>query len=227
MATSFISDSIFAGLKVQFENAMIELVSKIADGEGLDKDELLAKYLVNVMPAPKEATKAKAPRKPRKAKVTVEPVDPEATQDPNVEEARPSEPAKCSCLTAKGKPCSLKPLFGTTMCRVHTKKAEAEGAATTGTATGPIKDPKPKKAKEPKAPKAPKKAKKAKGDEPVHTHELDDEVHEDCELCQTHGCPLAEDPEEEFETVKSPPRSLRERLSDAAVMEEMFPDDDE
>ena len=216
---SFISDSIFAGLKTQFENAMIELVANIADGEGLDKDELMAKYLVNLM-----APKTKAPKAPRKVKVTVKPVDLDETQDPNAEEASASEPVKCCCLTAKGKPCSLKPLDGTTMCRVHTKKAEATGEVTTGAATGTIKDPKPKKEKK-KAEAKPKKAKKEKREEPVHTHELDDETHDDCELCQSHGCPLAED-DEEYETVMSPPKTLHERLARAAMTEEFVKDDE-
>ena len=215
MATSFVSDAIFAGLKAQFENAMIELVSQIAEGEGLDRDELCAKYLVNVMPAPREAKgKAKMTSSTREAKVTV--TDTEAV---------------CSCTTAKGKPCSLKPLLGTTMCRIHTKKAEADGSVSTGVATGPIKDPKPstkKGASASAAAKKPRKAKKRNEEPPVHTHELDEEIHEDCELCQTHGCPLETvDEDEEFERVKSPPRSLRERLSRIAAAETYLDDDDD
>jgi hypothetical protein len=261
---SFVSDSIFAALKTQFEDAMRNLVSSIAEGEGLDAQELMAKYLVDVIPA----AKAKAPAKTRKAKVSVTPVDPDETQDPT------AAPAACSCLTAKGGPCKLKPLFGTAMCSIHTKKAEAAASAPAGAATGPIKRPKkkavatreepvadsdeeddaprpvPKKKRAPAkkssaaaeggaaagsddeaaAPSAPKKAakktKKVKSDAPVHTHELDDEVHDDCELCQTHGCPL-EDNEDEYETVMSPPRTLRERLMRAATTDEFVEDDEE
>lgn len=200
---SFVSDSIFASLKAQFEDAMRSLVQKIAEGEGLDEAELMSKYLVNVIPATKEA-KGKAPAKPRKeAKVTVT--------------ASTDSDAKCSCVTAKGKPCALKPLFGTTMCRIHTKKAEA-GGASSGPSTGPIKESKKPKEKA-------KKAKKVKTDAPVHTHELDDEDHDDCELCQSHGNPLHET-EDEFETVTSPRRTLRDRLMRVAEEEE-FLDDDE
>jgi hypothetical protein len=208
MASSFVSDAIFAGLKAQFENAMIELVSRIAEGEGLNTDELCAKYLVSVMPAPREAKGKAKMTMTREAKVTV--TDTEAV---------------CSCLTAKGKPCSLKPLIGTTMCRIHTKKAEADGTVATGSATGPIKDPKPKaKAVAKKS----KKAKKRSEEPPVHTHELDEEIHEDCELCQTHGCPLEPvEEDEEFERVKSPPRTLRERLSRIAAAEAYLDDDDD
>lgn len=192
---SFISDSIFAGLKTQFEDAMRTLVTRIAEGEGLDEAELMAKYLVNVIPMTKEA-KGKEPAK-RKAKVTITEI---------------GSAAKCCCTTAKGKPCALKPLDGSTMCRVHAKKADEPGPA-----------PKPKETK-PKTSK-PKKVKKVKTDAPVHTHELDEQEHEDCELCQTHGNPL-NDAQDEYETVQSPPRTLRERLMRAAEEEE-FVDDDE
>ena len=259
---SFVSDSIFAALKTQFEDAMRNLVSSIAEGEGLDVQQLMDKYLVDVIPEAK-AKKAKAPAKTRKAKVSVTPIDPDETQEPM--------PTACSCLTAKGGACKLKPLFGTAMCSIHTKKAEAAAGMPEGAATGPIKRPKkktaavieepvadseddaprpvaPKKKRAPAkkkaaatddgaaaghdddeaAPSAPKKAKKAKKvktDAPVHTHELDDEVHDDCELCQTHGCPL-EDNEDEYETVMSPPRTLRERLTRAAVISEFVEDDE-
>ena len=268
---SFVSDSIFAALKTQFEDAMRNLVSSIAEGEGLDAQQLMDKYLVNVIPATKEA-KGKASAKTRKAKVTVT-VDPDETQDPNM-------PTACSCLTAKGGSCKLKPLFGTAMCSIHTKKAEAERGMPEGSATGPIKKskskkkvaavtvvddleeggagpeepeetaaevtPAPKKKRAPAKKKvaaasvdeddddesapAPKKKraptkKKVATPAPVHTHELDDETHDDCELCQTHGCPL-EEGETEYETVMSPPRTLRERLTRAAAIMEFVEDDE-
>ena len=143
MATSFVSDTIFAGLKTQFEDAMRTLVRRIAEGEGLDLADLESKYLTGVMMAPK--TK---PKPSRAATVTV------------TDTAVP-----CSCKTAKGKPCSLKVLPGTTMCRVHTKKTETAEPARTGVATGPIKDKKPKTKKPKKRP------------EPMHTHDLDEEIH--------------------------------------------------
>jgi hypothetical protein len=70
----------------------------------------------------------------------------------------------------------------------------------------------------------PKKVKKT--EQPKHTHELDEETHEDCELCQTHGSAMADtDEEEEFETVLSPPRTLRERLS--RIVTEAYENDEE
>jgi len=77
---------------------------------------------------------------------------------------------------------------------------------------------------EPKKKRAPAK-KKMSAPAPVHTHELDGEPHDDCELCQTHGCPLDEG-ETEYETVMSPPRTLSERLTRAAMIDEFVEDDD-
>jgi hypothetical protein len=113
---------------------------------------------------------------------------------------------KCSATTAKGKPCAAKPLSGTCLCRVHTKKESSEA--------GPSTSPPP----------TPKKAKKEAAKPPMHTHTLDNTVHDDCELCQSHGNPLAET-EEEYETVSSPPRTLRERLMHLAA-ESDFEDED-
>jgi hypothetical protein len=197
MASTFITDAIFANLKKQMEDAMRTLVRRIAEGEGLDASELETKYLAV---ASTSVAEEKKPKKPRAAKVTVT-------------DAMPSASC-CKCTTAKGKPCSLKPLPGTSMCRLHTKKAETDGSVPpTGSATGPIKEKKKKKSRAESA--------------PMHTHDLDEQVHDDCELCQTHGNPLdtvAE--EEEFETVRSPPRSLRERLSRVATAEEFLDEED-
>jgi hypothetical protein len=111
---------------------------------------------------------------------------------------------KCSATTAKGKPCAAKPISGTCLCRVHTKKEEAG----------------------PSAPTAPKKTKKELVGPPVHTHVLDSVIHDDCELCQTHGNPLV-DEDDEFETVESPPRTLRDRLMKLAVESDFEDEDDE
>jgi len=167
---------------------IVAVLTRVADGENLDIDELVTKYLpVDVTPAKETKTKKK-----RAAKVSTNP-EPEPTT--------PVPTSKCTAVTAKGKPCSLKALAGGCMCRVHLKAAEKPAAPTPtprGPAAGPVK--KPKKVK--------------KTEQPKHTHELDEETHDDCELCQTHGSAMADtDDEEEFETVMSPPRTLRERLA--------------
>jgi hypothetical protein len=268
---SYMSETVFINLKAEMENAMRKLVTAIAEGEGLDTQQLMDKYLSD-LPAPKA-------KKTRKAKVTVV-EDPDATQDPN---APLVLTVACSCLTAKGKPCTLKPKPGMTMCGIHAKKAATDAIAAAADAVraeqkanadvdeaapsdeeAPAPKPKRKYTRKPKAPvpsdeeaaseaeEAPKPKRKyvrkpkpaaAEGEEaapkpkratkkkvvketPMHTHELDDEIHDDCELCQSHGCPLAEQ-EEEYEIVTSPPMTLRARLARASIVEEEFVEDDE
>lgn len=203
--------TVFAAL----EESMRNLVIRIAEGEGLDADELMHKYLgPDVKPAPV--------KKQRTASVTV------------------SEVSKCSAKTAKGKACSLKALDGMCFCRVHISKAAESDEPDEGSASvGPVKK-KPSRKDKGKAratededeagpSTAPPKKKKVRSAPPVHTHEIDDETHEDCELCHTHGGALNDAAETEFEMVVSPPRTLRERLAvvAAAMTEEEDYDDEE
>jgi hypothetical protein len=197
------------------------VLSRVAEGEGLDLETLVAKYLPEDV-APAKATKTKAaPKKKRAAKVSVNP-EPVASG---------SAPAKCTSTTAKGKQCTLKAVDGECMCRVHLKAAKKPAAPARvprGPATGPVKPPRDEDSDddEIKPVRKPKKVKKT--EQPKHTHELDEETHEDCELCQTHGSAMADtDEEEEFETVMSPPRTLRERLANIVKTQEYEDDDEE
>jgi hypothetical protein len=199
------------------------VLSRVAEGEGLELENLVAKYLpADVAPAKATKTKA-APKKKRAAKVSVNPEPEEASGS--------TTSSKCTSTTAKGKKCSLKAVDGECMCRVHLKAASKPAApprVPRGPATGPVKPPRDEDDSEDdeeiKPVRKPKKVKKT--EQPKHTHELDDETHEDCELCQTHGSAMADtDEEEEFETVMSPPRTLRERLS--RVVTEAYEDDEE
>jgi hypothetical protein len=88
---------------------------------------------------------------------------------------------KCQALTAKKGQCSFSALKGECFCKRHLKQQNE-----------PKQDV-------PKAVKPP--AKKALKVDPVHTHAADEEKHEDCDLCQTHGNVLEEEPEVEFEEV--------------------------
>ena len=193
------------------------VLSRVADGEGLELEYLVQKYLPeDVVPAKPVATKA-APKKKRAAKVSVNPEPNEASGSGS------TKPTKCTSTTAKGKKCSLNAVEGECMCRVHLKSASKPAAPARvprGPATGPIK---PSGDDEPK--KKPKKVKKT--EQPKHSHALDEETHEDCELCQSHGSAMADtDDEEEFETVMSPPRTLRDRLA-AIVTTQEYEDDEE
>lgn len=196
------------------------VLSRVAEGEGLELENLVSKYLpVDVVPAKTISTKA--PKKKRTASVSINP-EPTATV----------KTTKCTSTTAKGKPCSLNAVEGECMCRVHLKSASKPAAPARvprGPATGPVKKPTggddSDSEEEIKPVRKPKKVKKT--EQPKHSHELDEETHEDCELCQTHGSAMADtDEEEEFETVMSPPRTLRERLA-RVVRTEEYEDDDE
>jgi hypothetical protein len=198
------------------------VLSRVAEGEGLELETLVQKYLPEDV-APAKAAKTKAAPKKRAAKVSVNPEPTEASGS--------TTSNKCTSTTAKGKKCSLKAVDGECMCRVHLKAASKPAApprVPRGPATGPVKPPRDDASdsedEEIKPVRKPKKVKKT--EQPKHTHELDEETHEDCELCQTHGSAMADtDEEEEFETVMSPPRTLRERLS--RIVTEAYEDDEE
>jgi hypothetical protein len=197
---------------------IVAVLTRVADGENLNVDDLVSKYLpVDVVPA--KATKA-TPKK-RAAKVSVNP-----------EPAAERKTTKCTSTTAKGKPCTLNAAEGECMCRVHLKSAKKPAApprVPRGPATGPVKPPRDgddSDEEEIKPVRKPKKVKKT--EQPKHSHELDEETHEDCELCQTHGSAMADtDDEEEFETVLSPPRTLRERLANIVRTQEYEDEEDE
>jgi len=201
---------------------IVAVLTRVADGENLNVDDLVTKYLpADVTPA--KATKA-APKK-RAAKVSVNP-EPAA-------ETTVTKTTKCTSTTAKGKQCTLKAVDGECMCRVHLKAAKKPAApprVPRGPATGPVKPPRDEDSEdedeEIKPVRKPKKVKKT--EQPKHSHELDEETHEDCELCQSHGSAMADtDDEEEFETVLSPPRTLRERLANIVRTQEYEDDEEE
>ena len=205
------------------------VLSRVAEGEGLELENLVAKYLPTDV-APAKATKTKAaPNKKRAAKVSVNPEPNEASGS-----GSGSGSTKCTSTTAKGKQCTLKAVDGECMCRVHLKAAKKPAAPARvprGPATGPVKPPRDDDdsdddSEEIKPVRKPKKVKKT--EQPKHTHDLDEETHEDCELCQTHGSAMADtDEDEEFETVFSPPRTLRERLATVVKTLEYEDDDEE
>ena len=198
------------------------VLGRVADGEGLELEYLVQKYLPeDVVPAKPTATKA-APKKKRVAKVSVNPEPNEASGSGSGS----TKPTKCTSTTAKGKKCSLNAVEGECMCRVHLKSASKPAAPARvprGPATGPIK---PSSGADDEPVKKPKKVKKT--EQPKHSHALDEETHEDCELCQSHGSAMADtDDEEEFETVMSPPRTLRDRLAKIVNTQEYEDDEEE
>lgn len=102
----------------------------------------------------------------------------------------------CTAQTSKKEPCKFSALKGEVFCKRHLKASLGEGAPTA---------PKPKKPA-------------TKPAEVVHNHALDAEIHEDCDLCQSHGNPLATK-EQDFEVIApKPQQTVAERL--AALMAE-------
>ena len=181
---------------------MTSMLSRVAEGEGLNLDYLVSTYFPSDLP-PTPAKEVKEPPKKRAAKVVT-------TEEPK------TKTTKCTAVTAKGKPRSLNAVSGGCMCRVHLKSEGKEKKP------APVKKPTPAPAEKKKP------AKKKKTEEPKHTHELDTKEHDDCELCQSHGTPLVDtDDEEEFELVKSPPRTLKERLAKIVKTQEYEDDDEE
>jgi len=129
----------------------------------------------------------KVPRKyTKKPKaVAVVPIE-EGAQVPT-EAPAPKEPKakaekqKCTACTSKKEPCKFSALKGEVFCKRHLRAdQEAKGEA----------PPKEKAAKKPAA----------KAEQPVHTHALTENAQGECELCESHGNPLATG-EGEFEVV--------------------------
>ena len=180
-------------------------IERVCADYGLKFEELSAKYLETASMAIKVPRKYKK-REPKLVTVTNEAGDVIST--PAKEPKAPKEPkAKaekqaCTACTSKKEPCKFSALKGEVFCKRHLAAAKATEPG------APAKAPKPKKA-----------------EAPVHTHELTAEVREDCDLCQSHGNPLAES--EDFElVVEAPakPLSLAERL--ASLMEDSEDEDE-
>jgi len=185
--------SVFANavdaLVAERDRAFIE---RICADYSLNFEELSAKYLETAAVAIKVPRKYKK-REPKSVTVTDETgevvlttVPAKAPKEPKAPKAK-AEKQACTACTSKKEPCKFSALKGEVFCKRHLAAS---------------------KAAEPGAPAKVPKAKKAEA--PVHTHELTDEVREDCDLCQSHGNPLAES--EEFELAEEEPDEAPEKV---------------
>jgi len=149
----------------------------------------------------------KVPRKyTKKPKVVVAVAESaaESAAAPKVPKAK-AEKQKCTACTSKKEPCKFSALKGEVFCKRHLRATQEESGEVA---------PKEKAAKKP--------AKKA--EQPVHTHPLTENAKGECDLCESHGNPLAE--EAEFEVVMGTsgtapvqaPQTVAERL--AAILSE-------
>jgi hypothetical protein len=180
-------------------------IERICADYSLNFEELSAKYLETAAAAIKVPRKYKK-RDPKLVVVTDETgevvntapsKEPKAPKEAKAPKAK-AEKQACTACTSKKEPCKFSALKGEVFCKRHlaASKATEPGAA-------------------PKVPKA------KKAEAPVHTHELTAEIHDDCELCQSHGNPLAEAEEFELaeeEAPKPKTTTLAERL--ASLMED-------
>ena len=198
-------------------------VGRIAADYNLDVDELYEKYTTT--------TDKLAPKPIKKRKAVVEMLD--GAGEPITKKSK----GACQGITSKKEACEFSALKGGCFCKRHQKAHEEEEEAKHAGITVPVK-----KVKEPKQPKP-------KHVEPMHNHAVDDMVHEDCALCQSHGAVFGGifDPEEvpeedgpvdpeEDAPEEAPPMETRIRMliegADAGALEEEefsdaeFPADD-
>ena len=161
-----------------------QFILRVAQDYNLNFEELNTKYLETAAMAikvPRKYTK-REPKSVSVIEVT------EGTVPAKVPKAKePKVKQCCTAATSKKEPCKFSALKGEVFCKRHLKQSLGEAA-----------EPSEPKAK--KAPKAPK-----KGPEPVHTHVMDAEIHADCELCESHGNPMATEVQQ-FEVVTAVPK---------------------
>ena len=162
-----------------------QFILRVAQDYNLNFEELNTKYLETAAMAikvPRKYTK-RAPKAVTVIEVTEGTVPAKAPKAPKEPKAKQC----CTAQTSKKEPCKFSALKGEVFCKRHLKQSLGEAA-----------EPSEPKAK--KVPKAPK-----KGPEPVHTHVMDAEIHSDCELCESHGNPMATEIQQ-FEVVAAAPK---------------------
>lgn len=179
---------------------------KVAEDYKLPFEELQTKYLATA----EAAVKVKRPYKKREPKMVEitnengEKVQVPVKADKKEEEGSTKEKKVCEAQTSKKEPCKFSALKGGCFCKRHQRQHEEEQSG------------------EP-APKKQKKEIVQKQEQPLHNHALDTKG-EACDLCESHGNPLAS-ASEDFELVMptaaeqaGPPKTVAERL--AAMFEE-------
>ena len=191
-----------------------QFLVRVASDFNLPFEQLSKLYLevsADAIKVPRKYTK-----KPKAVAVVTEEGEP-AELKPAKEPKEPKEPKakaekqKCTACTSKKEACKFSALKGEVFCKRHLRAdQEAKGEA----------PPKEKAVKKPAVKTA----------QPVHTHALTENAQGECDLCESHGNPLAE--EAEFEVVMgtsgtapvAKPQTVSERL--AAILSDEGDDDD-
>jgi hypothetical protein len=163
MAFATAVSSLIKTALISLEAQFLETVAK---DYNLPLEELQQKYKVTA-----DATSLK---RPYKRKATVEMVD----KDGNTVEVKKAKDADdrplCKGTTAKREPCKFHALKGGCYCKRHQEAFELEEARRSG-----------------KQINTQNKSAQAAG-EPMHTHKPDGNMHDACDLCQSHGPALGE-----------------------------------
>jgi hypothetical protein len=179
---------------------------KIAEDYKLPFEELESKYLATA----EAVVKVKRPYKKREPKmVEITNENGEKVQVPvaKKEEDSNKEKKTCEAHTSKKEPCKFSALKGGCFCKRHQRQHDEEQSGV----------PAAKKQKTETA---------KKQEQPLHNHALDTKG-DACDLCESHGNPLAADAEQDFEIVlnDAPTKSAKERL--AEMLEELDSSEDE
>jgi len=181
-----------------------QFLVRVAQDYNLPFEQLSKLYLevsADAIKVPRKYTK-----KPKAVAVVAESAAaPDSAVAPKAPKAPKAEKQKCTACTSKKEPCKFSALKGEVFCKRHLRATQEESGEVA---------PKEKAAKKP--------AKKP--EQPVHTHPLTENAKGECDLCESHGNPMAE--ELEFEVVMGTsgtapvpvPQTVAERL--AAILSE-------
>jgi len=156
------STAISALVKTAVSAVESQFLESISKDYNLPLEELRAKYKVTA--------EAASFKRPYKRKATADIVD-ESGQKVDSKKTKEDDRLLCKGTTAKREPCKFHALKGGCYCKRHQDAFDLEEAKRAG---------KP-------LPTTDKPAKDAVRTDPVHTHKPDDQVHESCDLCQSHG----------------------------------------
>jgi hypothetical protein len=162
-----------------------KLLGMIAADYDLDHGAMVDKYLVKPRegsPAPQYIYTSSGDEELKKPRRSARVTKKKVVDSDDEEDIK--ERAKCQGTTKAGKPCKNSPFGGGCFCRVHTPKE------------GDEEEPKKKTKAKPESKKAKRVSKAKKAEEPKHSHTINEECEEGCELF------LSDSPARVHETLK-------------------------
>lgn len=156
------STAISALVKTAVSAVETQFLETISKDYNLPLEELKAKY--------KATAESASFKRPYKRKATADVVD-ETGQKVEIKKSKDDDRLLCKGTTAKREPCKFHALKGGCYCKRHQDAFDLDEAKRSGK----------------ELPTVEKQAKDTGRVDPVHTHKPDAEVHESCDLCQSHG----------------------------------------